>query len=266
VPSLNLISCVKQVLDPEAPASGYRIEPGATQVSPVGIPPVISPFDENALEAALRLRESHGGKVTSLSVGHKLSKAALRKALFAGGDELILVDAPAFHDEKLDPSGIAWVLSEAIHKIGTFDLVLAGRQASDTNAGVVGAHLAELLAIPLVTLAQKITVEEGTVRVERVTPDGYQVVEAAMPALVTVSSEIGELRKLNIKQMREMRKRPVHVWTEKDLGLGSMPEKHLSLERLCAPERSRKCTFIEAGSPAEAGERLAIELREDDVL
>ena len=96
--------------------------------------------------------------------------------------------------------------------------------------------------------------------------DGYEVVEASMPALVTVSSEIGELRKLNIKQMRETRKRPIHVWTARDLSLDPMPEKHLNLERLYAPERSRKCTFIEAGSLAEAGERLASKLREDDVI
>ncbi len=263
---MNIVVCVKQVPDPEAPISGYQIDSEARRVVPVGIPPVISPFDENALEAALRLREAHGGKVTALSVGHNLSKAVLRKALFAGADDLILVDDDAFDPERLDATGTAWILSKAVRNVGQFDLIMTGRQASDTNAGVVGTCLAELLAIPAVTLAREIACDVGKVRVERVMPDGYEVVEADMPVLITVSPEVGELRSLNMKEMREAKKKPILVWTSKDFALDEMPPKHLNLVRLVAPSRERKCLFIEAQSPAEAGERLAVKLREDNVI
>jgi electron transfer flavoprotein beta subunit len=263
---LNIIVCVKQVPDPEAPISGYRVDSESRRVVPVGIPPVISPFDENALEAALRLRELRGGKVTALSVGHNLSKAVLRKTLFAGADDLILVNDDAFDPHKRDAMGTAWILGKAVEKIGRFDLIMTGRQASDTNAGVVGTYLAELLAIPAVTLAQKIDCSNGNVRIERVMPDGYEVVEVDTPALITVSPEIGELRKLNMNEMREAKKKPILMWTSKDIPLDEMPSKHLNLARLLLPRRERKCLFIEAGSPAKAGEKLAVKLREDNVI
>jgi electron transfer flavoprotein beta subunit len=263
---LNIIVCIKQVPDPEAPVSGYQVDSEARQVIPVGIPPVISPYDENALEMALRLRETYGGKITALSIGHKLSKAVLRKALSVGADELVMVDDEAFGKEKLDGLGTAWVLAGAITKIGAYNLILTGRQASDTNAGVVGLYLAEILGLPAVVLAQKADVEDGKMRVERVMPGGHDIVDTDMPAVITVSSEAGELRSLQMKAMREAKSKPLLHWSSKDIETREVPGKALRIERLSKPVWERKCSFIEADTPAMAGVRLALTLRKDGII
>lgn len=261
---LRIIVCLKQVPDPEAPVSGYRIDSEAKRVVPIGIPPVISPFDENALEAALRLKETHGGKLTALSAGHNLSKSALRKALSVGADELILIDDPAYAPDKLDGRATALLLAEAIKKVGKYDLILTGRQAADTNAGVVGLYLAEILGIAAVSLVRKIVLEGGKLKAERVTPDGYELVEAEMPALVTVSAEIGELRSPRLKDMRDAKNKPLTVWTAKDIG--SSAQRELILRELTAPKRERTCLFIEGETPQETGVNLALKLKEDKVI
>jgi len=263
---LSLIVCLKQVPDPEAPISGYRIDSEAKRVSPVGVPPVISPFDENALQAALRLKEMHGAKLTAISAGHNLSKSAIRKALSVGADELILVDDPAYAPDKLDGRGTALVLAKATKKIGKYDLILTGRQAADTNAGVVGLYLAEILGIVAVSLARKVVLEDRRLTVDRVMPDGYEVVEAEMPALITVSAEIGELRSPRLKDMREAKSKPLLMWTAKDIGLEQSPQRELILRELTAPRRERACLFIEGATPQETGANLALKLREDKII
>lgn len=262
----RIIVCLKQVPDPEAPVSAYRIDSAAKRVTPIGVPPVISPFDENALELALRLRERYGGKVTGVSVGSNLSKAVLRRALSAGADELILVDDPALGSDLLDGYGTALVLARAIEKSIIPDIILTGRQAADTNAGVVGLFLAEALGITAVTLAREANVSDGDIRVERVLPDGLEVVEATMPVLLTVTQEAGELRNISIKNMHDAKNKPLMQWKAGDLGMKTMPGRRLTIDELTAPARERTCLMIESDSPAEAGERLALRLREDNVL
>jgi electron transfer flavoprotein beta subunit len=263
---LRIIVCTKQVPDPEMPASCYRIDTEARRVIPVGIPPVISPFDENALEAGIRLREAYGGKVTAVSVGYRLSKAVLRKALSAGADELIIVDDSAFNPEALDGYGTAVVLSKAIEKTGMHHLILTGRQAADTNAGVVGLYLAELLGIPAVTLARKITAKDGKAIIERVLPDGHEVVETRMPAVITVSPEIGELRTLRLRDVREAKDKPVLTWNANDVRLETKPENELALRELIEPKRQRACYFIKGETPAKSAKMLAIRLIADKIV
>ncbi|RJP70295.1 MAG: electron transfer flavoprotein beta subunit/FixA family protein [Candidatus Abyssobacteria bacterium SURF_17] len=263
---LRIVVCLKQVPDPEAPVSAYRIDSAAKRVTPIGVPPVLSPFDENALELALRLRERHGGKVTAVSVGSNLSKAVLRKALSAGADELILVEDPAFSPDFLDGYGTVLVLAQTINKLGAPHIILTGRQAADTNAGVVGLFLAEALGIVAVTLARGATIEDGNIRVERVLPDGLEVVIATMPALLTVTQEAGELRNISIKNMRDAKNKPLKHWKAADLGMHVIPDRRLMLEELAAPARERKCLIIEGGSPDEVGKKLALRLRNDNVL
>jgi len=262
----NIVVCIKQVPDPEAPLSGYRIDSEAKRVVPVGVPPVISPFDENALELALRLKDTYGAKVTALSVGHPLAPAVLRKALFAGADELILVETPPAKIDTFDAIQTAAVLAEAIKKIPAFDLVFTGRQASDTNAGMVGMYLAELLHIPAVTLAKNVSLQEMNIHVERVLPDGTESVETVPPVVITVSSEAGELRNLDMKRMKEAKKKPILKWSSSDFSSVQRRRKKLVLRSLKAPELERKCLYIEAAGAVEAGEKLAVKLKEDKVL
>ena len=202
--ALGIIVCAKQIPDPEAPLSDVSVDAEKMEVI-VDAPQVISPFDENALEAALRLKEAIGAKITVLSLGKKVSDTVLRKSLAAGADELILLQDDAF--EKLDSHSIASALADAIRKIGEYDLVLTGRQAGDWDSGQVGLILGEMLALPCISLAREIKVEDGSVVVKKNIPEGYEQVKAKMPALVTVSNEVGELRYISRTKMLKMLQR-----------------------------------------------------------
>ncbi|RJP15963.1 MAG: electron transfer flavoprotein beta subunit/FixA family protein [Candidatus Abyssobacteria bacterium SURF_5] len=264
--SIHVIVCIKQVPDPEAPISGYRVDSDARKVVTSGVPPVISPFDENALELALRLKDTHGVRVTALSAGDHLSPAVLKKALFAGADELILVETAAEETDAFDSLQTALALAEAIKKTGRFDIILTGRQASDTNAGMVGIYLAEFLHVAAVTLASRISLEGEKIHIERSLPNGTEEIEAALPVLLTAGSEAGELRSLDMRSIKEARKKPIQKWSSAALSSPRRKQNGLVLRSLTAPKLERKCFIVEGATPAEAGEKLAVKLKEDKVL
>ena len=143
---MNIIVCIKQVPDPEGPQDCFAINPETVRVEPRGIPPVLSLFDENALEAALRIKDAHGEevKITVVSVGRRISNAVLQKALAVGADDLVKVEGEAFESGSLDSFATASALAATIKQIDAYDLILAGRQAADWNAGQVGIFLAGL--------------------------------------------------------------------------------------------------------------------------
>ena len=120
--------------------------------------------------------------------------------------------------ENLDSFGTAYVLAKAIQKIGGYDLVLCGRQAADWGAGQVGSILAEILGIPVVTIASNIEVVDKKLRVKRIVKDGWEVLEAPMPSLVTVSSEIGMPRLPAGVRLMIARKKQIPVWKAQDIG------------------------------------------------
>lgn len=266
---MNMIVCCKQVLDPEAPPASFKIDAGSNKVvPPADVPPVISPFDENAVEAALRIKDAQGGKITIISMGNNLVRDVVKKPLSMGADELILLEDAAF--EGGDSWSTANALATAIKKIGEYDLIFCGRQAADWDAGQTGAGIAEILGIPSVTLAKKVEVADGKAKVERVVTDGYQVVETSLPALITVSNELGEARYATLKGIMAAAKKQPTVWTPADIGLdpseiGEAGRKS-KLLKLFQPVREGKCEFVEADSPAEAGAKLADKLREAKLI
>ena len=262
---VNIIVCMKQVIDPEAPVSLFNIDPEVKRaIPPRGTPPVLNPFDENALEAALKIKDAQDTNITVISMGQKLAKAVVRTSLAVGADQLILMQDEAFGD--FDSYSTAYTLAHAIRKIGEYDLILCGREAADTDAGQVGSGIAEILGIPSVTVARKIEIGEGKVKVERVLSEGYEVVEAPMPALVTVSYEIGDLREANVESFVEAGQKPVTVWKAEDLEieLGQMTRSNLL--KLYQPVHEVECKMIDNENPEEAGANLAEKLREDGVL
>jgi electron transfer flavoprotein beta subunit len=257
---LTIVVCAKQVVDPEAPLSLFRIaEDGKNLVPPPGTPPVLSTFDENALEAALKIKDQVGAKIIVLSLGTKLARPVLKKTVAAGADELVLLDDEAFAD--LDSNGTAVALSRAIERIGAVDLVLCGRQAADTDAGQVGFGIAQILGLPAITLARKVQVEGARLRVERVLPDGYEVVEAGLPALVTASNEIGELRFPPVKAVIAAQKVQPAVWTAKDLGLDLAGSRRTELESFFVPDRRVQCQMIAGDTGEQIAEGIAVLLK-----
>jgi electron transfer flavoprotein beta subunit len=253
---MKIIVCVKQVLDPEMPVSSFQVDREQKKVvPPPGTPPVVNPFDENAIEAALRLKEIQGAEVVALSVGRKLSRPVLKKALSAGADVLYLVEDSGFDD--LDGFVTAQVLAAAISKIGEFDLVITGRQAADWDRGVTGSALAELLGVACITVARKIEVDGRTVRVERVVDDGGEVVEASMPCVVTVTNELGALRQITLPDIMRSKQKPVLEWTAAELGMERPPARRSELQDLFIPVRDTVCKMVEGETPEQAGEKLA---------
>ncbi|MBW1672288.1 MAG: electron transfer flavoprotein subunit beta/FixA family protein, partial [Deltaproteobacteria bacterium] len=166
---LQIVVCAKQIPDPEVPFSNVMVNSEKKEVN-VDAPDVISPYDENALEAAIRIKEEVGAKITVLSMGRKVSDIVMRKTIAAGADELILLEDLSF--ERLESNSVAYVLSCAVRKLGLFDLVLTGRQAGDWDSGQVGLILAELLGVPCINLARSVKVKERRVVVEKVVPVG----------------------------------------------------------------------------------------------
>jgi electron transfer flavoprotein beta subunit len=266
---MNIIVCVKQTIDPEVPPSSFKIDAATNKVvPPPGMSPVISPFDEIAIEAALRIKEKSGGKVIAMSLGSNLHRDVVKKPLSMGADDLILLDSPAFADG--DSWTTAYALSMAIKKIEQFDLILCGRQAADWDSGQVGSGIAEILGLPSVTLARKIEATDGKIQVERVIPDGFELVEAELPALVTLSNEHPAPRYPNVRGiMMAKRKEPI-VWKPSDIGVD--PEtigakgRRMKLMQLFQPVRDSKCEIIAADTPEDAASLLAARLREAKVL
>jgi electron transfer flavoprotein beta subunit len=260
---MNTIVCVKQVLDPEIPPAKFKIDPAAKNiVPPPGVPPVISVYDERAVEAALRLKDKHKGKITAISMGSEKAADVIKHAISLGTDDGFLLQDPAF--ENLDSFGTAYVLAKAIEKISEYDLVLCGRQAADWGAGEVGSILAEILGIPVVTLACEIQAADKTLRVKRLVSDGFEVLEAPMPCLVTVSGEIGLPRLPAGPRMMMARKKVVSVWKASDIGADSAKldkaNAHTEVTALIVPTRKTECEIITGSTPTEAAANLAAKI------
>jgi len=266
---MNMIVCVKQVIDPEAPPASFKIDPSSnTVVPPSGVSPVISPFDENAVEAALRIKDALGGKITIISLGINLLRDVIKKPLSMGADELILLEDEAFVEG--DSWSTAYALAMAIKKIGDYDLVFCGRQAADWDAGQVGSGIAEILELPSVTLAKKIDINDSKARVERVIADGYEVIEVSLPALITVSNELGEPRYPTIRGIMAAKQKQPVTWKPADIGVEpsqvGAAGRRTKLLKLFQPVREGKCEIIEGESPEEAAVNLALKLREAKIL
>jgi electron transfer flavoprotein beta subunit len=262
---VKIVVCIKVVLDPEAPASLFQVDTENKKViPPKGTPPVLNPFDENALEAALRIKDSKGAFITVVSMGKNIPKAIIRKCLAVGADKLILAEDNSFDD--LDSYSPALILAAAIKKIGEYDLILCGRQASDTDAGLTGPGIAEMLGLPSVTEARKIEVEETIVKIEKTASDGYAVIGSRVPLLITVSNEIGELRSAALPAIIASQKKEVTVWTSNDLGLNSSDLKKASIVKLFQPAHEGFCEIITGTSAGDAGTNLALKLRESKII
>lgn len=261
---LKIIVCIKVVSDPEAPASTFKIDPDGLHILPAqGVPPVLNPYDENALEAALKIKESQEAKITIISAGKNIPKAIIKKSLAVGADDLIIIEDTTLNG--IDSVTTAELLAAAVKKTGEYDIILAGRMASDTNAGQVGIAMAELLGINCVTLARKIDVNSASANIERVTNDGYEIIETPMPCLITVSNEIGELRTASVKGLMAAQKQPFTTWKTADL-MAELPANRQKSLKLFIPEKNVQCEIISGETPEEIGVTLAMKMMQESKL
>ena len=265
---LHLICCAKQVPDPETPSASFRIDPVTKRVVPApGIAPVISPFDEQAIEVALRIKDSHPDvKVTVISLGPAAARDVVKHGLAMGADEGVLLDDPLF--ESIDAFQSAYLLSLAVRKLGEYDAIFCGRQAADFDQGQVAIGLAELLGIPALINGQAAAfMVDGRVRFERVLPDGIGVFQAATPVLTSYSQEVGQPRYPTLRNIMTAARKEITVWTAGDLGIDEAEfTPKTKLVDLYVPTYEGQCEIIEGENWAEAGEKLALKLREAKII
>ncbi len=267
---MRIAVCAKQVPDPDIPASRFEVDENALRVvPPQGVPPVMNGFDLNAAEAAIRLTEpgrQAEHEIVVISAGSGFVMEVMKKPLAMGAHRLVLVDDPAL--EGAGAGVAARVLSAVIRREGPFDLVLCGRQASDWDQAHVPMGIAEALGLPCITFARDLYVNGGgSLRVHRALPDGYQVIETGLPAVVTVSNEYGEPRYPTLRGiMSATRSQPTRHSLS---GLG-LTDAELSpamrLKRLFVPESGGDCEMIAGEDDADAGRRLAVRLREAQLI
>ena len=210
---MNIVVCVKSV-----PNAVGTPELDDDHLVPRDGEGVLDPGDEFAVEAGLRLAESAGGEVTLVSMGPENAVGAIRKGLSMGAHGAVLVTDPALRGS--DVLATAKVLAAAISRVG-FDLVVTGVESTDGYTGTLPMTVAELLGVPSVTFARALEITDGTLRVERQTERGYDVVEAPLPALVTVTGSAAEPRYPTLKGIMQAKQKPLEQLSLGDLSLSA---------------------------------------------
>ncbi len=214
---MNIVVCVKQVPDTW---SEKKLDPSDSTLDRAATDPVMNEMDEYAVEEALRLQEAHGGEVTILCMGPVTAADTVRKALSMGADKAVHVLDGGLHGSDALATSLA--LSKAVEKVvgaGGVDLVLMGSESSDARMSVVPAMLAERLGWPQLSFAKEVVVEGTTVKIKRVTDDGYLAVEGETPAVVSVVEKINEPRYPSFKGIMAAKKKPVETLDLADLGV-----------------------------------------------
>ena len=211
---MDIVVCIKQV--PET--TEVRINPETNTLMREGVKSIINPFDMYAIEEEVRLKERFGGKVSVVTMGPPQADSALREAISMGADEGFLVCDRAFAGS--DTWATSYTLAGAIKKLGAFDLIICGKQASDGDTAQVGPGISTHLNIPQVTYVKKI--EEATdkmMKVERMLEEGFEIIETPLPALLTVVKEINEPRIHSLRGLMKAKSAKVTILTQKELEL-----------------------------------------------
>jgi len=210
---MKIIVCVKQVPD----AKDVRLDPKTNTLAREGVQSIMNPFDQHAIEEAVRLKEELGGEVTVLSMGPPQAEEVLRQAISCGADRGVLISDRAF--AGADTWATSYTLAKAVNKIGDFDLILCGKQAIDGDTAQVGPGLAIQLDIPFLTCIQKVReADEKEIVMERMMDDGYDVVAVEYPVLLTVVKDLNEPRVPSLKGKMKSKKAVIEVLSAEDVG------------------------------------------------
>jgi electron transfer flavoprotein beta subunit len=269
VPSLNIIVCIKQV--PGTPE--VKINPADNTLLREDVPNIINPFDMYAIEEGLRLREGYGGKVTVISMGPPQALSALKEAVGMGADEAILLTDRAFAGS--DSWVTAYTLGLAIKIIGHFDIVLCGKQAIDGDTGQVGPALARQLGITQLTYIfkiQNIDPDEKIIVVERLLEEGHEIVEATLPALLTVVKDINQPRLSSLANLRRATKQKIRMMDASclagvdmaKLGLNGSPTKVVKI--FSPPKREGTLEMIQSDTVEQTAAMLADKIMAEKIL
>lgn len=258
----RIIVCLKQAVD----VSQLKVDPATRQLMTAGAPRKISDFDKNALEEAIRIKEKLGDvEILTLTVTSEDAKAVLREALAIGADKAYVVSDPSFKD--VDTLGTAYILAEAIRKIGNFDFVLCGETSLDSFSGLVGSRLAELLGLPQISYVRRLSVEGDIVVAERTLEDAIETVRTKMPVLVSVTREINQPRIPSLMMIMRASKKEIVTWTVADLGIQrDKLSSKIDIIEVLAPKTERKKIKITGENAQEIADKLAKALIQEGVV
>jgi electron transfer flavoprotein beta subunit len=260
---VNIIVCIKQVPN----TTDVKIDPVTNTLIREGVESIINPFDAYAIEEGVLLKERFGGKVTVITMGPPQAEKALREVISLGCDEAILISDRKFAGS--DTWATSYTLSCAIRKIGAYDVIICGKQASDGDTAQVGPGISTHLDIPQVTYVKRIEdISENRAKVERMTEEGYDVIETPLPCLFTVVKEINTPRLPSLKGMMKSKSAKITNWNAEDIeadpksiGLDGSPTR---VVKIFTPP-PRKGGEILKGDAAEVSARVA-ELLKDIVI
>jgi electron transfer flavoprotein alpha/beta subunit len=261
---MEIVVCVKQVPD----TTEVKIDPKTNTLIRQGVPSIVNPFDKNAVEAGLQLKEKYGGKVTVISMGPPQAAEALKECLAMGADEAVLLSDRAFGGA--DTLATSNTLAAGIRHLGKFDIIICGKQAFDGDTAQVGPELAEHLDIPQVTCVAKIAVNGTAVRLERENEDGYDIVETSLPLLITVLKSANEPRYPSVRGMMRANRKAIPVWTAADIsadpekiGLKGSPTQ---VRRIFTPQQRVQGEMIQAERARDAAAILVQKLCEAKIV
>jgi electron transfer flavoprotein beta subunit len=253
---MNIVVSIKQTFDTEAKI----VLDGNGEIDGNGVNLVINPYDEFAIEEALRLKEKHGGEVTVVSVGGAGTETSIRTALAMGCDKAVRIDDPAL--SNADEWARAEVLAKAVSGL-PYDVVLAGRIAVDDGSGQVAVRTADALGIPSVSSILKLEIEGDTANVTREIDGGTELIEVKLPAVLTAQKGLNEPRLPSMKGIMGAKRKEIAVKSLADLGLsadGAASKMGAPKYSLPSPRTGGK---VIPGEAAEAAHELARLLREE---
>jgi electron transfer flavoprotein beta subunit len=257
---MHIVVCIKQV--PSAIA--VKVDSATQALTCTGSDYLINPFDENALEAALALKDSLKAKVTVLTVGAAQTAEVLREALGRGADAAQLISDAAF--EGSDAWATSKILATAIQKLGDVNLVICGKQTFDGDTAQVGPGIAEFLGWPCVAFVRKIESDGASLKVERIYEEGFEKLALPLPAVLTVGKEINTPRMASLKGRMAAKKAQLAPITAAALGLA--PEtvgakgSRTRLAKMAPVPRKSGGIKVDGADPAAAAKLVVDKLRE----
>ncbi len=259
---MKIVVCVKQVPDTE---TRIRIAPAGNGIIESDVNWVVSPYDEFALEEALRLKEKNGGEVVLVSLGPERAQTALRNGLAMGADSAIHVKDAAL--DEADTLATARALAAAIQTLAPFDLVLTGQQGVGGDHSQIPGLLAELLDLPQVTVALKIEVEGQSARVEREIEGAHESWETSLPAVISAQKGLNEPRYASLKGIMAAKKKPIQVLDTAALGLtADSLRPRLRVTALELPPARAAVRMIEGDAASQARELVRLLHEEAKVI
>jgi len=250
---MNIVVCIKQVPG----TTEIKIDPETNTLVREGVESIINPFDTYALEEGVRLKERCGGKVTAITMGPPQAENALRETISLGADEAILISDRVFAGS--DTWATSYVLSRALAKIADYDVIICGKQTLDGDTGQVGSGLSEMLGVPFVAYVSKIDeIKEGYIRVHRMVEEGYEVLEMALPAVITVVKEINVPRLPSLRGSMKSKTAQIPVWTAADIGVAEdkagIAGSPTRVVKIFFPKREHKSEMLQGTPEEQAGQ------------